>query len=58
MSVKDVIKNSVYQNLAGGTGLSVVEIGLIFILACLIGTYIYMVYKLTSKAAFFQETPG
>lgn len=58
MSVKDVIKNSVYQNLAGGTGLSVSEVALIFILACLIGTYIYMVYKLASKAAFFSRDTG
>lgn len=58
MSAKDVIKNSVYQNLAGGTGLSVMEVAVIFILACLIGVYIYMVYKLSSKAAFYSRDTG
>lgn len=58
MSAKDVIKSSVYQNLAGGTGLSVAEVALIFILACILGTYIYMVYKLTSKSAFFSKDTG
>ena len=58
MSAKDVIKNSVYQNLAGGTGLSVVQVVIIFGLACLIGVYIYMVYKLASKSAFFSRDLG
>jgi hypothetical protein len=55
MSVKDVIKSSVYNSLGGGTGLSVAGIALILIMACLIGFYIFMVYKLSSKSAFYSK---
>ena len=55
MSVKDVIKNSVYNSLGGGTGLSVRSIFLILGMACLIGIYIFAVYKLTSKSAFYSR---
>lgn len=58
MSVKDVIKKSVYENLAGGTGLSIKEVAIIFLLSCLIGAYIYMVYKLTRKVTFFSKDTG
>ena len=55
MSVKDVIKNSVYESLGGGTNLSAMNIALIIVIACLIGLYIFMVYKLTSKSAFYSK---
>lgn len=55
MSVKEVIKNSVYESLGGGTNLSVKNIVLIIIVACLIGIYIFTVYKLTSKSAFYSK---
>lgn len=58
MSVKDVIKNSVYESLAGGTGLSFKEVCMVFLFAFLIGSYIYMVYKLSSKAAFYSKDTG
>lgn len=58
MSVKDVIKSSVYESLAGGTGLSFVEVGMVFLLAFIIGLYIYMVYKLSSKSAFYSKDTG
>ena len=45
MSVKDVIKNSVYESLGGGTGLSFQSIILILFISCLIGLYIYIIYK-------------
>lgn len=54
-SVKDVIKSSVYESLGGGTGLSAVSIIQILIIACLIGIYIFYVYKLTSKSAFYSR---
>lgn len=55
MSVKDVIKSSVYESLGGGTNLSARGILLILMVACLIGLYIYFVYKMTSKAAFYSR---
>lgn len=55
MSVKDVIKSSVYEQLGGGTGLSAVNIMLILGAACLIGVYIFFVYKFSSKAAFYSK---
>lgn len=58
MSVKDVIKKSVYESLAGGTGLSFKEVVIIFLMAFVIGLYVYMVYKLSSKAAFYSKDTG
>lgn len=55
MSVKDVIKSSVYESLGGGTNLSAASIMLVIIIACLIGIYIFAVYKLTSKSAFYSK---
>lgn len=55
MSVKDVIKNSVYESLGGGTGLSAYSIVLILLAACMIGIYIFMIYKTSSKAAFYSR---
>lgn len=55
MSIKDVIKSSVYESLGGGTNLSVTNILLLIVLACLVGVYIFMVYKLSSKSAFYSK---
>lgn len=55
MSIKDVIKSSVYESLGGGTNLSAVNILLILAIACLIGSYIFAVYKLSSKSAFYSK---
>lgn len=55
MSVKDVIKNSVYESFGGGTGLSAWSILIILAMACLIGGYIFMIYKFSSKAAFYSK---
>ena len=55
MSIKDVIKSSVYNSLGGGANLSISSIFLILAAACLLGVYIFMVYKLTSKAAFYSK---
>lgn len=55
MSVKDVIKSSVYESLGGGTNLSVANIMLILAVACLLGLYIFAVYKLSSKSAFYSK---
>lgn len=55
MSVKDVIKSSIYESFSGGTGLHLGEICLILIMACLIGGYIFFVYKGFSKSAFYSK---
>ena len=55
MSIKDVIKNSVYESLGGGTNLSAMNILLILAIACLVGLYIFAVYKLSSKSAFYSK---
>lgn len=55
MSVRDVIKKSVYESLGGGTNLSVWNVVLIIVIACLIGLYIFYVYKFTSKSAFYSK---
>ena len=55
MSVKDVIKNKVYESLGGGTGIDFFGIFFILIMACLIGIYIFWIYKNNSKAAFYSK---
>lgn len=55
MSFKDIIKSSVYDNFAGGTGLHFFEVILIMLTACLIGAYIFFVYKSFYKAAFYSK---
>lgn len=55
MSVKDVIKRSVYESLGGGTNLSALNVVLIIGIACLVGLYIFYVYKLTTKSAFYSK---
>lgn len=55
MSIKDIIKTSVYESLGGGTSLSMPNIILILFVSCLIGLYIYAIYKTTSKAAFYSK---
>lgn len=42
MSVKDVIKNSVYESLGGGTTMSAKTVILILLIACLMGVYIFL----------------
>lgn len=55
MSVKDVIKNSVYEALGGGTSMSARTVILILAAALLIGIYIFFVYKFSSKSAFYSK---
>lgn len=55
MSIKDVIKNSVYESLGGGTNLSVKSVLLLMAVAVLVGLYIYAVYRMSSKSAFYSK---
>ena len=55
MSIKDVIKNSVYEALGGGTTMTVQTVILILVSACLAGVYIFLVYKLSAKTAFYSK---
>ncbi|MCM1174926.1 MAG: DUF4956 domain-containing protein [Blautia sp.] len=55
MSVRDVIKNSVFEALGGGSGLSAGAVILILAMACVVGIYIFTVYKLSAKSAFYSK---
>lgn len=55
MSIKDVIKSSVYNRLGGGTGLSFGDLAIILLVACVIGVYMYVLYKNSCKAAFYSK---
>lgn len=54
MSTKDVIKSSVYEGLTGGS-LDVSTILGIFVFAALIGIYVYLVYRMSAKSAFYSK---
>lgn len=54
-SIKDVIKSSVYESLGGGTNLSAKSILFLMVIAVLVGLYIYAVYRLSSKSAFYSK---
>lgn len=55
MSIRDVIKRSIYEQFGGGTDLHSSTIVLLFIAAGIIGLYIYAVYKNQSKSAFYSK---
>ncbi len=55
MSVRDVIKSGVLESLGGGGSLELSEVCLILIVSCLIGLYIYAIYKNVSRAAFYSK---
>lgn len=55
MSISDVIKSSVYNRFVGGTGLSFRAVLLILVASCLVGVYIYLVYKFFSKSEFYSR---
>ena len=55
MSVKDVIKNSIYETLGSGTTMSARTIILILVSALFVGVYIFFVYKLSSRTAFYSK---
>ncbi len=55
MSVKDVIKKGVLDNFGGGSGLDISQICLILLISCLVGIYIFIVYKHFFKAAFYSK---
>ena len=55
MSTKDVIKSSILESLTGGTYLNVSTIVGILIFSAFLGLYVYMVYRLTAKSAFYSK---
>lgn len=55
MTTKDVIKSSIYESLTGGTYLDVKTILGILFFAALIGIYVYLVYRFSSKNAFYSK---
>lgn len=55
MSVKDVIKNSIYETLGSGTTMTPKTVIMILSFALLAGFYIFFVYKLSAKTAFYSK---
>lgn len=55
MTTTDIIKKGVLENLTKGAGWSTAEICMILLSACVAACYIFAVYKLTSKAAFYSR---
>lgn len=55
MSANDVIKNSVYESLKSGMGFSFWNACIILAVACLIGIYLFMLYRYTAKSAFYSK---
>ena len=55
MSTKDVIKSSILESLTGGTYLDVSTILGILFFAAVIGIYVYMVYRMSAKSAFYSK---
>ena len=55
MSVKDVIKTSVYNSFGGGTTINASTVVLILFIACLLGVYIFFTYKFSYKTAFYSK---
>ena len=55
MSFKDIIKNRVLDHFTGASGFSSSEIFWILFLSCLIGGYIFFVYRHFTKKAFYSK---
>lgn len=55
MSFRDIIKNRVLDHFTGASGFSIEEILFILFLSCLIGGYIFLVYKHFTKKAFYSK---
>ena len=55
MSAKDIIKSSIYENMAGNTGLPFLTVLFTLLTTCLLGIFIREIYKLTGKAEFYSK---
>lgn len=47
--------DSIIEGFSGGTGMGVQEVVLILLMACVMGAYIYLIYKGFSKSAFYSR---
>ena len=56
MSFKDIIKNSVISTFSGNATLSFWDVCLILTVSCLIGLYIFFVYKEFARAEFYSKS--
>ena len=56
MSIKDVIKSSVYESLGGGTNLTARSILLLLAIAALVGIYILWCTSCPPSRLFIPET--
>ncbi|MDO4514681.1 MAG: DUF4956 domain-containing protein [Lachnospiraceae bacterium] len=55
MFVKDIIKESVWDSVSAGEDLTLESIIFILAIALGIGLYIYMIYRFSSKSAFYSK---
>lgn len=55
MTIKDVIKDKVYAGLIGDIGWNLGEIVFVFLVACILGIYIFEIYRRFSKSAFYSR---
>ena len=56
MSFKDIIKNSVISSFSGNATLSFWDVCLILAVSCLIGLYIFLIYKEFARAEFYSKS--
>ena len=56
MSFKDIIKNSVLNSFSGGASLSLWDVCLILLVSCLVGIYIFFIYKNFARAEFYSKS--
>lgn len=55
MSVKDVIKKGILESFTSGNALTVRDICIIGLIACIIGIYLFVVYKNFSRKSFYSK---
>ncbi len=55
MSFKDIIKSGVLKSLGEGGNLELPDIFLILLMAAIIGVYIYIIYKSTTRSTFYSR---
>lgn len=55
MAVRDVIKSGILESLGTGAGFDFWQICLILLVSCVMGVYIFFVYKGFSKSAFYSK---
>jgi len=55
MSIKDVIKSSIYASLGGSEDMPLTVVILVLAIACIIGAYIFFAYKFFCNTEFYSK---